>query len=167
MARGRGGPRDGVIGRNYANRADLRGANVVAAQPQNQPGQKIAAQAVSGQAYGAASAQIADQKALPIANPGTPISAAPQGQSAPQGQIGSPFDGLTPLNAPGDKNQSLFHGMDTQAGGGGSEALQPTFDALVTTKAAALLNSLGSDVSPEVAKTRDWLNANAANGATR
>jgi len=166
MARGRGGPRDGVVGRNYANRADLRGANVVAAQPQNQPGQKMAAQAASGQAYGAASAQIAAQKALPITNPGAGMPTAPQGQGAPQVQ-GSPFGDITALNAPGDKNQSLFHGMDTQPGGSGSEALQPTFDALVTTKAAALLNSLGSDVSPEVAKTRDWLNANAANGATR
>jgi len=164
MARGRGGPRDGVVGRNYANRADLRGANVVAAQPQNQPGQKMKAEAASGQAYGAAKAQLDSQKALSIQNTGQPTP--PQGRGAPQVQ-GSPFGDITALNAPGDKNQSLFHGMDTQPGGGGSEALQPTFDALVTTKAAALLNSLGSDVSPEVAKTRDWLNANAANGATR
>ena len=100
MARGRGGPRDGVTGRNYANRTDLRGANVVAAQPQNQPGQKMAAQAASGQAYGAASAQMAAQKALPIANQSVanvPQAQAPQGQ--PMAQPNQPSAPLTPLFA--------------------------------------------------------------------
>lgn len=161
MPRGRGGSRDGVVGKNYANRTDLQGQNVVAAQPQNQPGVKLANQTATGQPYGAATAQSNAMAALPIQNTGNPTTSASSQiaptQSAP----------LTPLDAPGDPNQSLFHGMDSVAGGGGSEALAPTFQTDVAIKALGLLNQLGSDISPQVALAKDYLNARAANGATR
>jgi hypothetical protein len=157
MARGRGGARDGKVGKAYQNRTDLQGQNVVAAQPQNQPGQKMAAQAASGQAYGAAGEQLAAQRAVPIANPGTPAPAAPQGQSAQRAP-------LTPLNAPSDSGQSLFHGMDNVAGGGGSEALIPSPDQNLTMAALGLLDSLGDDVTPQVTMIKNYLRAQANNG---
>ena len=150
MARGRGGPRDGVTGRNYANRADLRGANVVAAQPQNQPGQKMAAQAASGQPYGAASAQMAAQKALPIANPGTPAPTAPQGQPAPQRAP------LTPLDAPTTHGLPLHTGLDKYDGAGSEALIQPTPNDPAA-QALSLLNTLGDNVSPQVAYIRTYL----------
>jgi hypothetical protein len=162
MPRGRGGQRDGVVGKNYANRTDLQGQNVVAAQPQNQPGVKLANQTATGQPYGAATAQANAMSALPIQNTGMPAVTTPQGQPTPRGK-----QTLSPLDAPDDPNQSLFHGMDSVAGGAGSEALAPTFQADVAIKALGLLNQLGSDVSPQVALARDFLNARAANGATR
>jgi hypothetical protein len=98
----RGGKRDGVSGRAYANRTDLHGQNVVAVQPPNQPGQKMAAQAASGQAYGAASAQLAAQKALPIANQPGPAATLGAGGDQGQGQaqqMQQPSTPLTPLFA--------------------------------------------------------------------
>jgi hypothetical protein len=162
MPRGRGGKRDGVVGKNYANRTDLQGQNVVSAQPQNQPGVKLANATATGQPYGAATAQENAMKALPIQNTGMPAVTTPEGQPTPRGQ-----QTLTPLDAPGDPNQSLFHGMDNIPGGAGSEALAPTFQADVAIKALGLLNQLGSDISPQVALAKDYLNARAANGATR
>lgn len=116
-----GGKRDGVIGRAYANRTDLRGQNVVAAQPSNQPGQKLAAQATSGQAYGSAKAQLDAQKALPIANQPGPPPGSDQGpgQALQQQQQRQPTTGvpLTPLfsntNFP---NNPVTDGVPNSAG---------------------------------------------------
>lgn len=77
----RGGPRNGKPGKAYANRTDMGGQNVVQAQPQNQPGAKLAVQAASGQAYGAAGAQKQAQRAVPMGN-------APVAQGAPS--MGAP-----------------------------------------------------------------------------
>ena len=159
MPRGRGGKRDGVVGRNYANRTDLQGQNVVAAQPQNQPGQKMAAQAASGQPYGAAKTQIDAQKAVPVASQAGPVTPT-GGASAPAPQRAP----LTPLTAPGDPNESLFHGMDKVPGGGGSEALIQMPDQNLTMTALGLLDSLGDNVSPQVAMIKSYLRAQANNG---
>lgn len=160
MPRGRGGKRDGVVGRNYANRTDLQGQNVVAAQPQNQPGQKMAAQAASGQPYGAAKAQIDAQKAVPVASQAGPVAPATEtAQGAPVRRAP-----LTPLTAPGDPNESLFHGMDKVPGGGGSEALFQMPDQNLTMTALGLLDSLGDNVSPQVAMIKNYLRAQANNG---
>ena len=163
MPRGRGGARSGKVGKAYSNRTDMQGANVVSAQPVNTTA-KLPVMTATNQPYGAATAQANSQSQLAMGGTETPPPSA-MGNSA-QPQNANPFSGLTALNAPGDRNQSLFHGMDSVPGGSGSEALVPTFNANVTIKAAALLNSLGANVSPAVAKTRDYLNANAANGAT-
>lgn len=163
MPRGRGGKRDGVVGKNYANRTDLQGQNVVSAQPSNQPGVKLAAQAATGQPYGMATAQENAMKALPIQNTGmpTPVSATGGATStAPQREP------LTPLDAPTDHGLPITHGMDIGPGAG-SEALITPFQADITVKALGLLNQLGSDVSPQVALARDYLNARAVNGAPR
>ncbi len=162
MARGRGGKSAGTVGKKYANRTDMQGANVVSAQPVNTSA-KLPVATATGQPYGAATIQANSQKSLAMGGTQTPPPAA----GVPSETQTSPLSDITPLNAPGDPNQSLFHGMDSQPGGGGSEAMQPTFNASVTIKATALLNSLGKDVSPEVARIRDYLNASAANGATR
>ena len=158
MPRGRGGKRDGAIGKNYSNRTDLQGQNVVSAQPSNQPGKKMAAQAASGQAYGAATAQLNAQEALPIAN----APAAPAATSINTGQPQTPRAPLTPLNAPTDHGLPLDYGMP-----GTANAITPPLNTDVTVKALGLLNSLGDNVSPQVAMIRSYLQANAANGATR
>lgn len=161
MPRGRGGKRDGVVGKNYANRTDLQGQNVVAAQPQNQPGAKLANQTATGQAYGAATAQKEAMQALPIANTGSPAMA-----QAPQAGTSAPSAPLTPLDAPTDHGLPITHGLPIGPGAG-PEALITPFQADISIKALGLLNQLGSDVSPQVALARDYLNARAANGATR
>jgi len=161
MPRGRGGKRDGVVGKNYANRTDLQGQNVVSAQPSNQPGAKLAAQAATGQPYGMATAQENAMKALPIQNTGMPAVTTPQGQPTPRGQ-----QTLTPLDAPTDHGLPITHGMDI-GDGAGREALITPFQADITVKALGLLNQLGSDVSPQVALARDYLTARASNGAPR
>ncbi|TSA57460.1 MAG: hypothetical protein D4R39_02330 [Methylophilaceae bacterium] len=164
MARGRGGKQAGQVGKAYSNRTDMQGANVVSAQPINTSAQLPVATA-TGQPYGAATIQENSQKQLAMGGTQTPPPQSTDGAGQPQNQNMSQLKGLTSLNAPGDRNESLFHGMDSQIGGGGSEALVPTFNASITIKATALLNSLGADVTPEVAKIRDYLNASAANGA--
>lgn len=161
MPRGRGGKRDGVVGKNYANRTDLQGQNVVSAQPSNQPGAKLAAQAATGQPYGMATAQENAMKALPIQNTGMPTPNTTGGASAP-----APQQPLTPLDAPTDHGLPLMHGMDI-GDGAGREALITPFQADITVKALGLLNQLGSDVSPQVALARDYLSARAVNGAPR
>lgn len=155
MTRGRGGPRDGKVGKAYQNRTDLQGQNVVAAQPQNQPGQKMAAQAASGQAYGAAGAQMAAQKALPITNPGQPAPAMQQGQP--------PAAPPTPLDQATDHGLPLHTGMD-MGGGAGSEAMIPSLNQNLTMTALGLLDSLGEDVSPQVSMIKNYLRAQANNG---
>lgn len=159
MPRGRGGKRDGVVGKAYQNRTDLNGANVVAAQPTNQPGAKLAKMAAPNQPYGAAKAQLDAQSAVPIAN--TP---APQMQSQPQsqGQSLPPRGALTPLDAPGEGN--LFDGMPT-GGGLGKDAMLPTrLDNTLQMQVLGLLDSLGTDVSPQVNMVRNYLRAGANNG---
>lgn len=155
MARGRGGKRDGAVGKAYANRTDLGGANVVAAQPSNQPGKKMEAQAASGQAYGAAGAQLAAQKALPITNPGQPAPAMQQGQP--------PVAPPTPLDQATDHGLPLHTGMDI-GGGAGSEAMIPSLNQNLTMTALGLLDSLGEDVSPQVSMIKNYLRAQANNG---
>ena len=156
MARGRGGKRDGAIGKAYQNRTDLQGQNVVAAQPSNQPGQKLAAQAASGQAYGAAGEQIAAQKALPIQNTGTPNATGGAGQPMPQRAP------LTPLDAPTDHGLPLHTGLD-KYDGAGSEALIQTTPINPAAQALSLLNTLGDNVSPQVAYIRAYLSAQTQN----
>lgn len=161
MPRGRGGKRDGVVGKNYANRTDLQGQNVVAAQPQNQPGVKLANQTATGQPYGAAAAQKAAMDAVPIQNTGTP-TAAPATTAQP-----APSAPLTPLDAPGDPNQSLFHGMDSVAGGAGSEAMLQAMPISPADQALALLNTLGDNVSPQIQYIRTYLTHQAQNQAPK
>lgn len=160
MPRARGGKRDGQVGRNYANRTDLQGQNVVAAQPSNQPGQKLAAQAAPNQPYGAAKEQLDAQKAVSMANSPAPAAAS----GGPAGPVQSQRAPLTPLNAPGDPSQSLFHGMDLVPGGGGSEALIQMPDQNLTVAALGLLDSLGEEVSPQVMMIKNYLRAQANNG---
>ena len=161
MPRGRGGKRDGAIGKNYSNRTDLQGQNVVSAQPSNQPGKKMAAQAASGQAYGAATAQLNAQQALPIANAPAAPNLGAVGDSTGQ-QTARGTRNLVPLNAPTDHGLPLNYGMP-----GTANAITPPLNTDVTVKALGLLNSLGDNVSPQVAMIRSYLQANAANGATR
>ena len=163
MPRGRGGKVDGVIGKKYANRADLRGQNVVAAQPQNQPGQKMAAQAASGQTYGAATAQKNAQQAVPIVN--TSVANVPQATAqGVQNKIqGNPLMGqVEPLNAPTNNGLPLMTGVDAGSGEG-SSALIPTIKFDPAAQELNLLNSLGDNVSSQVAYVRNFLNHQTQN----
>ena len=155
MPRGRGGARDGVVGRNYANRSDLRGQNVVAAQPQNQPGAKMAIQAASGQAYGAATAQKAAQSAVPVSS--QPVASVPQAapQNAPQGGS-SQMQPIAPLNQPTTHGLPVTTGVDAGPGAG-SEVLAKPLQFDPAAQALSLLNTLGDNVSPQVAYVRNFL----------
>lgn len=67
----RGGKRTGAPGKSYSNRSDLN----------------VPAMAATGQQYGAATAQMAAQRALPIARPATDnVPTAPP--AAPAGAVG-------------------------------------------------------------------------------
>lgn len=136
-------PRRAKAPQAQGNRTDL-----------NRP-KELPVMAATGQAYGQAGAQRAAQQIVPMAN-------APISQGAPANQVERPP--LTPLNAPGDANQSLFHGMDSISGGGGSEALIQMPDQNLTLTALGLLDSLGDDVSPQVTMIKNYLRAQADNG---
>ena len=157
----RGGARNGTPGKAYANRTDMGGQNVVAAQPGNQPGAKLAVQAATGQQYGAATAQKASQAAVPMAGSPQPI----QG-SAPT-QPGQPFPtAQNPLNSPTTHGLPITTGIDSGAGAG-SEALLPTLPDQMNMKALSLLNQLGDNISPQVLMVRNYLQAQAENGFNR
>lgn len=159
MPRGRGGKRDGVVGKAYQNRTDLNGANVVAAQPQNQPGAKLAKMAAPNQPYGAAKAQLDAQSQVSMGTPSTP----PMQQAQPQNQQEQRAP-LERLDAPGDPNGNLFDGMPI-GGGLGKEALMPAkLDNNLQMQVLGLLESLGTDVSPQVNMVRNYLRAGANNG---
>ena len=161
MPRGRGGKRDGVVGKNYANRTDLQGQNVVSAQPQNQPGVKLANQTATGQPYGAATAQKNAMDAVPIQNTGVPTPSATGGSATPAPQ-NTP---LTPLTAPGDPNTSLFHGMDAVPGGAGSEAMIKPLQNTDQIRALALLDQLPAEyLSPQINMIKNYLRAQGDNG---
>lgn len=151
----RGGQRNGQQGKAYSNRTDLGGQNVV--QPQTTSPSKLAVQASTGQAYGAAGDQKASQSQVPMASAPAGVSQAqPQQNSAP----------TQPLNSPTSHGLPITHGMDI-GDGAGSEVMAQPLDTQVTIKALGLLNSLGDDVSPQVAMIRQYLQASATNGGTQ
>jgi hypothetical protein len=153
MPRGRGGARQGVTGKAYANRTDMNGANVVGPQGQNLNAGKIAATAVPGQAYGAAGAQLAGQKAVPMgatSSPVQPASAqAPAANGAPPAPA-APMGPLTPLNAPTNHGLPVTTGLDGQG-------MMPNLQFDPSQHALTLLNSLGANISPQVSYIRDYL----------
>lgn len=157
MPRGRGGKREGVVGKAYANRTDLGGANVVSAQPVNKA--QVANQTIPGQQYGAAAAQQQSISAVPMANTQTPpMQQGPAGAPAPfniQGKV-------TPLDAPTDHGLPITHGLPI-GDGAGPEVLKPVLTFNPASQALSLLNSLGDDVSPQVAYVRDFLAAQSQN----
>ena len=149
----RGGKRDGVAGRKYANRADLRGANVVAAQPVNTSA-KLPVATATGQPYGAATAQKNAQAAVPIAS--QPVAAVPQAQTQGAPQAPQGLQPMAPLNAPTTHGLPLMTGVDAGAGAG-SEAIPKVLPFDPAAQALNLLNSLGDNVSPQVAYVRNFL----------
>jgi hypothetical protein len=166
-SRGRGGARQGVTGKAYANRTDMNGANVVGPQGQNLNAGKIAATAVPGQPYGAAGAQLAAQKAVPMAATPSPVQAAPvaspaqQGAPAPQGAPQAP---IVPLNAPTTHGLPVTTGVGGNTPGAGPEVLAPTFNSNLQMQALNLLNQLGDNISPHVMMIKNTLQAGANNG---
>lgn len=139
-------------GRAYSQRVDLAGPKT-----QKQPGQKIAIKAASDQAYGVAGAQLAAQKALPIAAQPGPAATLGAGGDQGQGRI-APAPVTVPLDSPTTHGLPITHGMDT---------IQPSLDTNITIKALGLLNSLGDEISPQVAMIKSYLQAQAGNGFTR
>lgn len=109
----RGGARQGTPGENYQNRSDLQGG---ARQP---------ATAATGQTYGNAGAQIAAQKAVPMA--GTPGIPAPQGppQLATYPGDHGPFD--RPTERP---DEPVTAGIGAGPGAGPEAMTTPPNDTL-------------------------------------
>ena len=171
MPRGRGGTLQGVTGKAYPNRTDMNGANVVGPQGQNLNTNKIAMTAVPGQAYGAAGAQLAAQKAVPMGATSNPIQTAPTSpvapapQSAPQGAPqGQTLGSVVPLNAPTTHGLPVTTGVGGNTPGAGPEVLAPTFNSNLQMQALGLLKQLGDNVSPHVMMIRNTLEAGANNG---
>lgn len=146
----RGGKRTGKPATSYNNRSDLT---------------TQAPSAAPGQTYGAAGAQLASQRQIPLpkqgAAPGA-VAPPPAGSTAPAGG-GAPLvppGALGPLSAPTQNpNQPITAGL--QGGpGSGPEALAAP-DPLV--KAAAVLNQLGHNADPQSAALRARVNAMLGN----
>jgi len=167
MPRGRGGQRNGKVGKAYQNRTDLNGQNVVTPQAFNPNLAKLASTAVPGQAYGAAGAQLAAQKAVPMgatANP-TPSLSLPQVNAAtqPAPQTGMPsMPPVTPLNQPTTHGLPVMTGLP-QGAGAGPEAMMQTVQTAPAQQALTQLNSLGTNVSPTVNFVRNFLAMQAEN----
>lgn len=106
MPRGRGGARQGTPGASYGNRTDL---NVKTRLPM---------QAATGQPYGAATAQLNAQRAVPMGRPVTdqvPMPAPGGPPSAPP----VPPGGVTPLHAPSQRpDEPVTAGLPVGPGAG-------------------------------------------------
>lgn len=87
----RGGRRTGTPGRSYAQRTDLQ-----------QAGKVVPLMAATGQQYGKATEQLEAQRALPVAAPPPPATAAPGAVPAASGTASPAIPPVTvvPLDAP-------------------------------------------------------------------
>ena len=146
----RGGARKGTPGKAYQNRTDMHGANVVSAQPAN-TGAKLPVATATGQPYGAATVQKNAQQTVAMAGTQTPTP-VPAAGGAPS----TPMQPPTPLNAPTDHGQHILTGMDGQG-------MMQTIQTNPAQQALAQLNSLGDNVSPQVAYIRNYLAMQAEN----
>ena len=137
----RGGKREGKPGKAYSNRTDLNHALPITTVPGG---------------YGSGVQQIANQRAVPM---GTGV--LPQGQNVPQApsapsQPAQPAP-LTALDAPTQRpGESLMTGVNAGPGAG-SEALATPAPADPVATALSLLNTLGTNISPQVAYIRNAL----------
>ena len=114
----RGGMRKGVVGKQYQNRADMRGANVVSAQPAN-TGAKLPVATASGQPYGAATVQRNAQQQVGMAGTQTPTPPQVQAGAPQQEQAPTPSAPLTPLFAPSTQpNNPVTDGVPNSPGAG-------------------------------------------------
>lgn len=105
----RGGRREGRPGAAYQNRTDLNKPTVVPIR------------AATGQQYGKAGAQIAAQRAMPIAAPPPPATGAPVGPPAggPPAPPVPPPGAVMPLDAPTQRpNEPITAGMAVGPGPG-------------------------------------------------
>ena len=134
----RGGARQGKAGQAYSNRSDLNPA--------------LKPQAIQGGQYGSVSAQIASQKAVPMAS--APLPTSPVGQ---QPFPAAPQAPLTPLDAPTQRpDEHLMTGV-------GDNSLMPPTAADPAFTMLSLLNNLGDSVSPQVQYIRTFLQLQAQN----
>lgn len=141
---GRGGRRKPKPGGQYPNRVDLR---------------KQPIRVAPGQTYGMATQQTQAQQAIPLAQGAPTGPAIPPTTQPGLGQGPLPGE-LGPLHAPtGRPDEPLTHGLPTGPGAG-PEVLQPP-DPL--TKAAAVLNAIGSNADPVVTRLRAQVNAQLYN----
>jgi hypothetical protein len=154
----RGGRRAGSPGASYQNRTDLNQTRT------------LPAQAATGQPYGAAGAQLAAQKAVPMGTPPVPgpmpTGGAPMG-GAPMGDPNTPpppgpgeLPGLTdPTNRPGEP---VTHGLPFGPGGGPGIFPQAPDPVL---KGMALLNTLGANLPASLKAVQASLAASHANAS--
>lgn len=88
----RGGKRTGTSGKAYSNRSDLNARSNV-----------VPIAAATGQAYGEAGQQLTAQRAIPIAPPPAPATAAPGPAGPGAGMTPGPVSPITPLDAPTER----------------------------------------------------------------
>jgi hypothetical protein len=142
---GRGGARQGTPNKAYANRTDL-----------NNP-KPLPITAATGQQYGQATAQKNAQKIVPMASGNLGIGNQ-QGQP-PQGSQGPPsYSGPQPGSMP-----DLFGPTQNTGEHFLTPATTPPPPPSPTASALGLLNSLGTNVSPQVTYVRNWLVAQQQN----
>ena len=126
----------------------MHGANVVSAQPTN-TGLKLPVATATGQPYGAAKVQQDAQSQVAMGGTQTPAPIPVQAQPAQPTPI-------TPLDAPTTHGLPITHGMDGQG-------MIPVLKFDPAQQALSLLNSLGDNVSPQVAYVRNYLAMQAQN----
>lgn len=138
----RGGRRAGKPGASYGNRSDLQ-------RPRPLP-----VTSAPGQPYGAATQEQQDQTAVPMAS--GDISQPPPSQADLMSQAaGYQPPNVVPLRAPSQRPGE--HVMTPPP--------PPNTPPSPLLTGVALLNSLGSDASPEVKALRNVVAAGQANGA--
>lgn len=156
----RGGRRTGTAGKPYQQRTDLH---------------VVPATAAPGQQYGAETAQLQSQQAVPIGNGDlTPAGAgaSPTPPAGPQQGGPPPVTGLPaglpppgsmpPLTGPTDRpDEHLMTGVNAGPGPG-TEALTPLFTQPLVSGVAAL-NSLGGHLTPQLKAIRDAAQATLTN----
>lgn len=141
----RGGKRTGKQGASYGNRSDLQ-----------QGPRALPVQTATGQEYGKATEQREAQQAVPMAS-------GPLGDPMASAQAFNPPP-VVPMGAPTARpDEPITAGIPTGPGPNTPPRLFGSMAQPPLLKAAALLNTLGDDASPEVKALRDAINASQGN----
>lgn len=150
----RGGKRTGTPGASYTNRSDL--------QTGSRP---LPVTTAPSAQYGAATAQAAAQKQVPMASGPLPTAGAPPAPGGPPAPVGPLPGEVTPLDAPSENpGEHVMTGV-AAGPGAGPEILLPQGGISPLAQGVGLLASLGDDVPDQVRALRSALLAANANSS--